>query len=202
MEACKKALQTTHNAFPVVNTAGKLVGLIPKSFIVKILEKKAFYDKESTDRSSMIDPNKVSEILQDPMADINTSAFEPLASGDNQDDEDETFDLDYDAKNGFPKTPSRKVLSWEEFLVDIYSSDVDNVENVILDVIEECYEEWIDLRPYMIEHPLTVTTKDNFQKILTQFRINHLRHLMVVSPGNGELRGVITRKDIFAYNAL
>mmetsp|Transcript_35690 Transcript_35690/g.43691 ORF Transcript_35690/g.43691 Transcript_35690/m.43691 type:complete len:128 (+) Transcript_35690:1495-1878(+) len=38
MEACKKALQTSHNAFPVVNTAGKLVGLIPKSFVVTLVE--------------------------------------------------------------------------------------------------------------------------------------------------------------------
>ena len=37
METCKKALQSHHNAYPVVNTAGRLVGLIPKHFIVRIL---------------------------------------------------------------------------------------------------------------------------------------------------------------------
>ena len=51
MESCKKALQSHHNAYPVVNTAGRLVGLIPKRLVVRILEKKAFYDKESIDRS-------------------------------------------------------------------------------------------------------------------------------------------------------
>ena len=51
MEACKKALSTPHNAFPVINTANRFVGLIPKSMVVKILENKAFHDKESTDRS-------------------------------------------------------------------------------------------------------------------------------------------------------
>ena len=54
MAACKLALQSHHNAYPVVNTAGRLVGLIPKRFVVKILEKKAFYDKDSIDRSQMM----------------------------------------------------------------------------------------------------------------------------------------------------
>jgi len=53
MEACKKALQSHHNAYPVLNTAGRLVGVMPKNMLVTILEKKLFYDKESTDRSSM-----------------------------------------------------------------------------------------------------------------------------------------------------
>jgi len=67
-------------------------------------------------------------------------------------------------------------------------------------MIEENNEEWIDLRPYMVEQPLTVTIHDNFQKVLTQFRINHCRHLVVIDPSDGGVKGVITRKDIFAYN--
>ena len=53
MAACKKALESHHNAYPVVNTAGRLVGLIPKSNIVTLLEHKRFYDKENTDRSQV-----------------------------------------------------------------------------------------------------------------------------------------------------
>lgn len=34
MESCKAALQSPHNAYPVINTAGRLVGLIPKSMVV------------------------------------------------------------------------------------------------------------------------------------------------------------------------
>ena len=52
MESCKKALQSHHNAYPVINTAEHLVGLIPKSILVKLLEKKAFYDKTICDRST------------------------------------------------------------------------------------------------------------------------------------------------------
>ena len=55
MEQCKKALQSHHNAYPVVNTAGRLVGLMPKNIVVAILEKKHFYDRESIDRSQMIE---------------------------------------------------------------------------------------------------------------------------------------------------
>ena len=111
------------------------------------------------------------------------------------------WDLEYDAKNGFPETPAHKALGWHEFPVDIYSSEADATE-VIADVIEDCHEEWIDLRPYMIESPIAVSVHDKFYKVLEQFRINHCRHLMVLDPANGALRGVITRKDIFAYNHL
>ena len=34
MPTCKKALETNHNAFPVLNTASRLVGLMPRSILV------------------------------------------------------------------------------------------------------------------------------------------------------------------------
>ena len=68
--------------------------------------------------------------------------------------------------------------------------------------MENNNEEWVDLRPYMIESPLTVSVHDKFYRVLEQFRINHLRHLLVIDPANGSLQGIITRKDIFAYNGL
>lgn len=66
MEACKKALQSTHNAYPVLNTAGRLVGILPKSILVKLLVKKLFYDKESTDRRSMSE-HSVQDSLRDTL---------------------------------------------------------------------------------------------------------------------------------------
>ena len=39
----------------MVNTAGRLVGLMPKNIVVAILEKKHFYDKDIIDRSQMMD---------------------------------------------------------------------------------------------------------------------------------------------------
>ena len=73
---------------------------------------------------------------------------------------------------------------------------------MILDVVEENPEQWIDLRPYMVESPMQVSMHDKFYKVLEQFRINHCRHMMVVDPSSGNLVGIITRKDIFAYNGL
>ena len=57
MEAVRKALESHHQAFPVVNTADRLVGLIPKSTIITLLEQKAFYDMEGVDRDSLNGPS-------------------------------------------------------------------------------------------------------------------------------------------------
>jgi len=121
MDACKKALQTDHNNFPVLNTAGKLVGLIPKSFVIKIIEKKAFYDKERTDRSGMVEEDKLNEILADnngtePLIDTNDGS----PQGDSQ-----LHGLTYDENNGFPRTPHNDTVDWREFSCDIFSTDAD-----------------------------------------------------------------------------
>lgn len=111
------------------------------------------------------------------------------------------WDLDYDNKNGFPDTPKHKLLPWTTFRHNIFSREAD-AEHVIVDIIEDNYEEWIDLRPYMIESPIAVSVHDKFFRVLEQFRINHTRHMCVIDPSDGALKGVITRKDIFAYNGL
>ncbi len=208
METCKKALQSHHNAYPVVNTAGRLVGLIPKHFIVRILEKKQFYNKEGVGADggeSAVTLDNANQLVANAFSLNDGSGKEPLISPDDDastgSSAADEFALDYDEKNGFPLTPANEKLHWAEFNVDIMSSEAD-AQNVILDVIEENFEEWIDLRPYMIEAPMQVTVHDKFYKVLDQFRINHCRHMMVVDPSNGTLKGVITRKDIFAYNGL
>ena len=48
MRQVKAALESGHNAFPVLNTAGRLVGLVPKSMVLTIVEKKSFYNKDAT----------------------------------------------------------------------------------------------------------------------------------------------------------
>ena len=51
----------------------------------------------------------------------------------------------------------------------------------------------LDLRPYMIERPFTVTLYDKFSKILSLFRQMQLRQLLVINEVNGRLEGIITR---------
>ena len=86
-------------------------------------------------------------------------------------------------------------------MTDIHSTEAD-ATHVLADTIEDNHEEWVDLRPYMVESPISVSIHDKFHMVLEQFRINHCRHMMVTDPSNGALKGVITRKDIFAYNGL
>jgi CBS domain-containing protein len=57
----------------------------------------------------------------------------------------------------------------------------------------------VDFRPYMISNPFTVTTTDNLEKCVAIFRFMHLRHLPVLHPGTGKLRGIITRQDLFRF---
>lgn len=45
MEEISKVLDTDHSAWPCLNVAGNLCGVIGKSVLIKLLEKKAFYKK-------------------------------------------------------------------------------------------------------------------------------------------------------------
>jgi len=102
MESCKKALQSPHNAFPVVNTAGRLVGLIPKSMVVVILEKKAFYDRDSTDCSDIMPEvaNIIQEEVTRPVSLNNDNSREPLIQNQSREEDPghaAQWDLDYDS---------------------------------------------------------------------------------------------------------
>jgi len=44
MPQIQKALDSDHHAFPVLNTAGHLVGLIPKNIILILVENKKWYE--------------------------------------------------------------------------------------------------------------------------------------------------------------
>ena len=57
MSSCKQALTSNHNAFPVLNTAGCLVGLIPKSVLIVLIEQQAFYNPPDNDENVQINEN-------------------------------------------------------------------------------------------------------------------------------------------------
>jgi CBS domain-containing protein len=67
------------------------------------------------------------------------------------------------------------------------------------DIAEMFKEKQIDLRPYMIEEPFTVSTTDRLMKVLDMMRHFHLRALPVVDPTDGTPVAVITRADLFAF---
>ena len=60
----------------------------------------------------------------------------------------------------------------------------------------------LDMRPYMIERPFTVTQKDTLEKVHLYFRQMHVRQLLVVHNSTETLLGVITRQDLFQYMSL
>ena len=209
VETVRKALVTTHNAFPVVNTAGNLVGLIQKSILVKLLSKKAFYKKERIDRSSIkritnSNNNDIGASFEhgtgESKSSVNASLIEPNDPTANV-EVPKKFSLDYDAQSGFPDTPRENIVDWVHFNKNVNSDEADP-SWVLANICDEYSEEWVDLRPYMIEKPLTVTVFTKFHDIIEQFRMHHLRHLIVVTPNDGQICGILTRKDLFAYMGL
>ena len=56
-------------------------------------------------------------------------------------------------------------------------------------------DEWIDLRPYMIELPIKLSRFNTLSKALEQFQNYHLRHLVIVNPTDDSLAGILTRTD-------
>ena len=66
-------------------------------------------------------------------------------------------------------------------------------------IVPEYKDEWIDLRPYMIENPIKISVDTTLEDALELFYLFHLRHLIVTDPHNGKIAGIVTRKDIFAY---
>ena len=43
LENIAKAMDYNHHAFPVVNGAGNLIGMIPKNFMITLIKNKGYY---------------------------------------------------------------------------------------------------------------------------------------------------------------
>ena len=54
VENIKNALLTNHHAFPVMNSKGNVVGVIPKNFLIILIRNKAWY---IWDKSDALDQN-------------------------------------------------------------------------------------------------------------------------------------------------
>ena len=66
----------------------------------------------------------------------------------------------------------------------------------MIDILKDCKDEIFDLRPYMIEQPVKLDQYAELEEALQIFRLQHMRHLLVVSPLDGSLVGIVTRKDL------
>lgn len=90
------------------------------------------------------------------------------------------------------------LLPWQVFTQDLVSAEC-RVTREIADFCEANPQALLDFRPYMILNPFSVHTTDTLEKCVSIFRNQHLRHLPVVHPGTGEIKGMITRKDLFRF---
>ena len=66
------------------------------------------------------------------------------------------YSIRYDEVHGWPATPDEQVMDWTHFCMNIYSDEV-SADYVLHKIIPEYKEEWLDLRPYMIENPIKIT---------------------------------------------
>lgn len=53
VERLAQVLQTTHSAFPVLNMAGNIVGMIPKNFLIILLENHRWYSMDEKRSESL-----------------------------------------------------------------------------------------------------------------------------------------------------
>ena len=71
------------------------------------------------------------------------------------------------------------VVDWRLFNKNLESSEPDISKAI--EVIKNHPEQKIDLRPYMIEYPMTVRRYETLTKVVEKFRQHNLRTLPVVS---------------------
>jgi len=128
MDSIRTCFATTHEAWPVMNTAGNMIGLISKSILVKLIAHKAFYDKKSIGSMKKVERivrnhdsasyvNKIHSSDSDKETLIHQSHFSlnreedhhvrpvPDDMRDSMLTMDAHFREDYDEKEGLPETP-------------------------------------------------------------------------------------------------
>jgi len=188
-----------------------VTGVIPRNFILVLIGLKSFYKgranaddevrEERLDTNTEVDESfspKAKESLIHPS--INNDRTHSMGARGTGLQRKATY-VNYTGffdNDRFPDTPEKDILSWRFFTRDFLAKDLP-VDDDIERVCREFREEMIDFRPYMIENPYTVFTTDQLLKCVDVFRKMHLRHLVVVHPGNCSLKGIITRKDLFKY---
>ena len=108
------------------------------------------------------------------------------------------FAPNYDSNAGYMDTSKEDLPHWSKFNHNITSSEPD-VKSV-LKMLRDCGKnELFDLRPYMIVEPVKLDQYSLLGEALQLFRLHHMRHLLVVSPLDCSLQGIITRKDLHVF---
>ena len=123
---------------------------------------------------------------------LTVSINDPRYSGFHYEDVEYPEEEDIDEKDvkQYP-IQDPPVFEWESLNQNV-SSDPKPYAH-LESIAKENSNELLDMRPYMIEKPFTVTEKDTIEKVHLLFRQMHLRQLIVVKSGSERLIGIITR---------
>ena len=193
------ALKTSHHAFPILNSRGNVVGIIPKNYVITLLQARAFYrtDGQVMEDEGLYNINESNEVSLRQSSIIDQGvAYKKIQTFKKKKTFAE-FTNQEDAER-FPATPEKLVVPWQRFCRDFWSKDL----KLTLELNSLCqyYENYlIDFRPYLIESPITVFTTDPILNCMQLMRNMYLRHIIVISPVDGSLQGIITRQDLFAW---
>ena len=208
LRAIKDALNTNHHSFPVLNAKGNLIGMMPRNFIITLLQNKTFYtstsskkhtglnsrdnsvNNDSLNTSIMLDPTRrMQQELNLKMKKVRDDQRNYVLKRVKQfviERRQTTIDYTAEFDDEFPATPEDCILPWQAFTRDLWSVDMAFLPQD-MQVCDTYPSEQIDLRPYMIENPYTVFTTDKLEKCVSIFRKMHLRHLVVIHPSSGNI---------------
>ena len=155
--------------------------------LVKLVRAKAFYQGQASEslasNGSSINGNPAEERLIDAVR-ADDSSIRIMHSS--------RYDIDVANQ---PETPKDQLVPWHIFNEDIYSTELVGKEE--LEACDSHSDALIDVRPYLVDDPIRVQTYSKMQNILDIFRLHHLKSIPVIESDSGELKGIITRADIF-----
>ena len=128
VENIAKVLKTTkHHAFPVLNSNGKVVGIIPRNYVIILLKYQHFYNDEMIfdDSAKNSDQPFVERARSLSARKLNkTEEFVKQRS--------ETYvgySNYFDTAN-FPSTPANRILPHDYFMKDFWSNDLPVTEDI------------------------------------------------------------------------
>lgn len=209
-----EAINSGHHGFPVLNHLGNVVGLIPRNFIVTLLENRGFYMtrrlKKFKQEGEGILLDGSTEPRQKESSQFEMVSPRPTAEHTPSEGRKQESAIDFDHQGTlsrfsnlvdddlFPRMPKPLILAWPLFVRDFHSRDKELTQES-REVCEQYLDHMVDFRPYLINNPIQVFTTDRIGKCLRIFRYMQCRTVLVMHPKDAKLKGVITRQDVFKY---
>ena len=197
---------------------GSLIGLVPKHFIIVLIENHCWYEHSRTTKGKDISSQFSTHNQREGDIEEQTHFIGSLNNSKNpqltHSESIESLELKQTVSSGTQQTMkkytgetdllqlpmTKNICAWHKFNVDFWSTQRTYEE--VIDIASRFNHKLIDLRPYMIQEPYIVHSTDKLPKVLDMFRHFHLRALPVLDPNNGLPVAVLTRQDLFAWMAL